>query len=108
MLYINASYYFMQFQGKLINQTWENGKNLVMFFKKYGSVMVSYHHIQYQKKLMIHSWENLMTDGQTDGQTDESDFIGRCPTNVKRSIVKFRKGYDTSHKVQRDKKLVFM
>ena len=49
-----------------------------------------------------------MTDGRTDGQTDESDFIVRCPTNVKCSIVKFRKGYDTSHKVQRDKKLVFI
>ena len=22
------------------------------------------------------------TNGQTDGQTDESEFIGRCPTNV--------------------------
>ena len=32
-----------------------------------------------------------MTDGRadrrTDRQTDESDFIGRRPTNVKRSIV---------------------
>ena len=26
------------------------------------------------------------TDGQTDGQTDESDFTGRCPTNVERPI----------------------
>ena len=26
MLYIVASYHFMQFQGKLMNQTWENGK----------------------------------------------------------------------------------
>ena len=24
------------------------------------------------------------TDGQTGGQTDESDFIGRCPANVER------------------------
>ena len=38
MLYINASYYSMQFQAKLIKQTWENDKNLVMFFQKYGSV----------------------------------------------------------------------
>ena len=30
---------------------------------------------------MILSWENLVEDGQTDRQTDESDFIGRCPTN---------------------------
>ena len=34
-------------------------------------IMVSYHHVQYRK-----------TDGQTDEQTDESDFIGRSPTNV--------------------------
>ena len=26
------------------------------------------------------------TDGQTEGQTDKSDFIGRCPTNVKRPV----------------------
>ena len=28
-----------------------------------------------------------MTDGQTDRQTDESDFTERCPTNVERTIV---------------------
>ena len=41
---------------------------------------------------MIQSWENLVTDGRrdgqkdrgTEGQTDESDFIWRCPTNVER------------------------
>ena len=27
---------------------------------------------------MIQSWENLVTNGQTNRQTDESDFIGRC------------------------------
>ena len=41
-----------------------------------------------RKKLMIQSWENLVMDGQTDAQTDaqsdKSDFIGRCPSNVKR------------------------
>ena len=31
---------------------------------------------------MIQSWENLVTDGQTDGQAGESDFLGRCSTNV--------------------------
>ena len=45
-------------------------------------IVVSFHHVQFQKKLMIQSWENLVTDGRTDGQTDESDFIRRCPTNV--------------------------
>ena len=33
---------------------------------------------------MIQSWENLVTDEIRGGQTDESDFIGRCPTNVDR------------------------
>ena len=40
-------------------------------------IMVSYHHVQYQENLMIQSSENLVTDGQT----GESDFIGRCRTN---------------------------
>ena len=82
-----ASYHCMQFQGKLINQIWENGRKpsfgpnfgpkfgLLNFLSKIWlrqslDVMVSYHHIQYQKKLMIQSWENLVTDRQTDGQTD--------------------------------------
>ena len=47
-------------------------------------IMVSYHHVQYQKKLKIQSWEILAIDWQTDGQTEESDFIGRCPTNMER------------------------
>ena len=29
MLDIVASYHWMQFQGNLVDQTWENGKNLV-------------------------------------------------------------------------------
>ena len=33
---------------------------------------------------MTQSWENLVTDGQVDGQTDESYFMRRCPTNVER------------------------
>ena len=37
---------------------------------------------------MIQSWENLVTDGRADRRTDEeSDFIGRCPTNVERPIT---------------------
>ena len=38
---------------------------------------------------MIQSWENLVTDGQTDRQMDESNFIGRCPTNVERPTRNF-------------------
>ena len=46
------------------------------------NTMVSYHHVQYQKKLLIQSWEKLVTDGQM--ETEESDFIERCLTNVER------------------------
>ena len=78
----------MQFQGELMYQTWENGKkssfepdlaHLVQIrgkkicLRQSLDIMVNYHH-----ELMIQSWENLVTDGQT----NESDFIGRCPTNV--------------------------
>ena len=53
--------------------------------------MGSYHHVQYQKKLIIQSSEILVMDGQakgwTDRQTDESDFMGRCLTDVKRPII---------------------
>ena len=83
MLNIVASYYCMQFQGKIKNETWENAKNLVLgsiltqiwtvtFFSKIWyrqslDIMVSYHHVQYQKKLMIQPWGNLVMDGRTDG-----------------------------------------
>ena len=50
--------------------------------------MVSYHRALYQKKIMIQSWENLVMYGRTDRQTDESDLIGRCPTNVERPTKK--------------------
>ena len=56
-----------------------------IIFKKSGSVshwilwsaIIMYN---IRKKLMIQFGENLVTDGLT----DESDFRGRCPTNVKR------------------------
>ena len=35
---------------------------------------------------MIQSWENLMTDRRIDRPIDDSDFIGRCETNVERPI----------------------
>ena len=40
---------------------------------------------------MIQFWENFVTYGRTNGnkdrQTDKSDFIGPCPTNVERPQV---------------------
>ena len=101
ILDIVASYHCMQFQGKLTNQTWENGKKpsfwpdfgpfdpnfgcqiFFFFFFFFFSeiwlgqsldIMFSYHHVQYQKKLTLQSWENFVMDVQT----YESDFIGCC------------------------------
>ena len=55
--------------------------------------MVSYHHVQHQTNtndLILRQLSDGRTDGRIHGQTDkqrnESDFIGRCPTNVKRPI----------------------
>ena len=44
-------------------------------------IMVSYHHVQYQKKTNDPILRKL-SKGRKDRQTDESDFIGHCPTNV--------------------------
>ena len=80
----------MQFQGKLINQTWENGKkNLVsdpilahlaqiqaakIFWKNLSWLVTEYHGQLWSsiisEKLMIQFWENLVTDGRMDGRTD--------------------------------------
>ena len=50
-----------------------------------------------RKKLIIQSWENIVTDGQT----DKSDFIERCLTNVKRPMETVEKGvkYDANDAV---------
>ena len=92
MLEIVESYYCMQFQWKLKNQTWEYSKKPVFgpnfgpfapnsgshffffFFSKIWlnqsqDITVSYHHIHNQKKLMSQSWEKP-TDGQTDRWMD--------------------------------------
>ena len=56
--------------------------------------MVSYHHVQY--KIVIKTnpiWRKFSegrTDEQTDRQTVQSDFTGRCPTNVERPIKLFK------------------
>ena len=56
--------------------------------------MVSYHHVQY--KIVIKTnpiWRKFSegrTDEQMDRQTVESDFTGRCPTNVERPIKLFK------------------
>ena len=59
----------LQFQEKPMNQTWENDKNL-------------------DSSLIL---ENLVTDKQTDGQANESDFKGCCQTNVERPKQKLKR-----------------
>ena len=46
--------------------------------------MVSYHHTISEKT--NHPILKKLGDGRTDGQTDDGDFIGHCPTNVERLI----------------------
>ena len=63
-------------------------KNFSKIWFQSLDIMASYHHVQYPKKLMIQSRKvsDGRTDRQTDGQADEINFIGRCPTNVERPI----------------------
>ena len=78
MLDIIASYHCMNFQEKLMNQTWENGKkpsfgtdfgpfgpNLgtKIFFHEFYlyymlDIVASYHCMQFQVKLINQTWEN--------------------------------------------------
>ena len=94
---IVASYHCIQFQVKLMNQTWENGKKPSfepdfgpygpnsghqIFFSKIWlaqslDILVSYYHVQYQKKPIVQYWENLVTDRQTDGRTNGAEWFHR-------------------------------
>ena len=77
MVDIVPSYHRMQFQGKLIIQTWENSKKpkFVPAFGPLGpnlalplDILVSYHHVQYQKKLMTNDpILRKLSDVQGDG-----------------------------------------
>ena len=62
----------MQVQEKLVDQTWENGKKLSCTISEKTNDPIL----------------RKISDGRTDGQTNESDFIGRYPTNVERPIKK--------------------
>ena len=88
-----------------MNQTWENGKKTsfgpdfspfdpnsgcqIFFFKKlavsftrcYGQLLSCTISEKTDDPIL-----RKLSDGRTDRQTDKSDFIGRCPTNVERLI----------------------
>ena len=101
MLDIVASYHCLQAQGKLMHQTWENGKkNLVLgpvlaqiraaifFSLKNLAPSVTRYYGQLSPCTILEKTNDPIlrkhSEEETDGQTDESDFIGRCPTNFER------------------------
>ena len=100
-----TSHHCMQFQVKCMIQTQQKDKKKTHFGSNLGplgpnssrqfvfskiwlcsslNIMISYHHVQYQKNLMIQSWVNLVTDGRTGSNMDESDFTGRRSSDVER------------------------
>ena len=114
MLYIVVSYHCIQFQGKLMNKTGENGKKPSFWpdFDPFGpnwggnsppppppknlppSVTISHGQLSSCRisetttdpilKKLSERQADRRTEGQTDGQTEESDFIGCCLANVER------------------------
>ena len=93
MLDIIASYQCMQFQGKIMNQTWENGKKpslrpdfvqispnsgrhfffFFFFFKNLASSIIGYHGQLSSCKITEKANDPILrklSDGRTDGQTD--------------------------------------
>ena len=71
MLGIVASYHCMQFQGKLMNQTWKNskkpsfGSNFCQFGPNLGAkiffmldIVAIFHCMQFQGKITKQTWEN--------------------------------------------------
>ena len=64
----------------------------IFFFKTLALWVTKYHGqlssctISEEAIPVLRKFSNGRADGQTDRQTDESDLIGRCPTNVERPI----------------------
>ena len=103
MLHAFASYHRMQFQWNLIIQTQGNceepyfgpdlgllGLYAANFFFRNLASSVARHHDQLSSCAISEETRNPIlkkfSDGRTDWQTDKSDFIGRCPTDVERLI----------------------
>ena len=76
MLDIVASYHRMQLQGKLMI------KNLAWSVARYQGQLSSSTISEKTIDPIVRKFSDRR-DEQTDRQMDESDFITRCPTNVK-------------------------
>ena len=104
----NLSLYHIS--GKVMNQIWENGKKLNLapdfgsfgpnssrqnFFFKNLTLSVTRYHGQLSSCTtseknndpILRKLSEGQPDAQMDKQTVKSDFIGRCPTNVKCPII---------------------
>ena len=115
MLDIVATYHRMQFQGKLMSQTWENGKKSSIepdygpfgpnachqnFFQNLASPDTR-HHGQLSLCLISDKTNDRIfrkfiggwIDRKTNGQMEGNDFLGRCPTNVERPLLKHKHSF---------------
>ena len=109
MLEIVASYHCMEFLDIIMTQTLENGKKpsfrptfdpfvqlqaaKFFFFKNLAPLVTGYHGqlssctiSENNNDRILRKISDGQTDRQIDGQTDESDFMGCCLTNVERPI----------------------
>ena len=60
------------------------------FFKNLASSVTRYHGQLSSCTISEKTNDPILrkfSDGQTDGHTDKSDFIGRCPTNIERTTT---------------------
>ena len=60
-------------------------KNLALSANRYHGQLSSCTISEKTNELILRKFSDGRTEGQTDRQTDESDFIGCCPTNVEHS-----------------------
>ena len=78
-----------------MNQTWENSKKSIWsIWLKFGPPFFFFENLappvtRYQGQLSSCTISEKTNDSMEDRQTDESDFIRRCPTNVERPINHF-------------------
>ena len=63
-------------------------KNLALPVARYHGQLSSCTILEKTKDPILRKLSDGRTDGQRDVQTEESDFIGCCPTNIERPILK--------------------
>ena len=125
MFNIVASYHCMQIQGTLINKFEKMAKKLVVgailahlaqigctkfFFKNLAPSVTRYYGRLPSCTISERTNDPILRkliDRWRDGQTDNSDFIGCCPTNVECPIVKKRVSEIHQSQIQYYQKLIW-